>query len=68
MATGLPDNLTREEYGRQYFNHQLFDVWVRDGARLEYATWAEVPDAVQFLDTGTFRARVYLGPGESPEP
>ena len=63
--TGLPNDLTREEYGNQYFNHKLFDVWAQSSARLAYATWADIPDLVQLLDASTFRARVYESAGEA---
>ena len=43
----LPDNLTREEYGRRYFNQKIFEVWQRSGAQLRYANWEGIPFEIQ---------------------
>lgn len=65
-STGLPDNLTREEYGRRYFNQKIFEVWQRSGAQLRYASWEAIPLEIQTLDSGRFRSAVYIAP--PPEP
>ena len=65
-STGLPDNLTREEYGRRYFNQKIFEVWQRSGAQLRYATWEAIPLEIQTLDSNRFRSAVYIAP--PPEP
>jgi hypothetical protein len=58
----LPDNLTREEFGRRYFNQKLFEVWQRSGAELRYSSWEAVPLEIQTLDSRRFRAAVYIAP------
>ncbi len=66
-STGLPDNLTREEYGRRYFNQKIFEVWQRSGAQLRYATWEAIPLEIQTLDSNRFRSAVYIAPPPEPQ-
>ena len=66
-STGLPDNLTREEYGRRYFNQKIFEVWQRSGAQLRYGSWEAIPLEIQTLDTGRFRSAVYIAPPPEPQ-
>jgi hypothetical protein len=68
-TTGLPDNLTRDEYGRRYFNQKIFEVWQRSGAQLRYASWEAIPLELQTLPSDRFRAAVYIAaPPEPIEP
>ncbi len=68
-TTGLPDNLTRDEYGRRYFNQKIFEVWQRSGAQLRYASWEAIPLEIQTLPSDRFRAAVYIAaPPEPIEP
>jgi hypothetical protein len=68
-STGLPDNLTREEYGRRYFNQKIFEVWERSGARLRYTSWEGIPLEIQTLASRRFREAVYIAaPPEPIEP
>jgi hypothetical protein len=63
-ASGRIDNLSREEFGQRYFNRKLFEVWQRDGAKLRYSNWEEVPLELQILENNLFRSAIYLnGPG-----
>jgi hypothetical protein len=63
-ASGRIDNLSREEFGQRYFNRKLFEVWQRDGAKLRYGNWEEVPLELQILENNLFRSAIYLnGPG-----
>ena len=63
-ASGRIDNLSREEFGQRYFNRKLFEVWQRDGAKLRYGSWNEVPLELQILENNLFRSAIYLnGPG-----
>jgi hypothetical protein len=63
-ASGRIDNLSREEFGQRYFNRKLFEVWQRDGAKLRYGSWDEVPLELQILENNLFRSAIYLnGPG-----
>jgi hypothetical protein len=64
-STGKIDNLSREEFGQRYFNRKLFEVWQRDGAKLRYGTWDEVPLELQILENALFRSAIYLD-GPSP--
>ncbi len=68
-TTGLPDNLTRDEYGRRYFNQKIYEVWQRSGAQLRYASWEAIPLELQTLPSNRFRAAVYIAaPPEPIEP
>jgi hypothetical protein len=60
--TGLPDNLTREEYGRRYFNQKIYEVWQRSNAQLRYGSWEAIPLEIQTLPSSRFRAAVYIAP------
>ncbi len=68
-TTGLPDNLTRDEYGRRYFNQKIYEVWQRSGAQLRYQSWEAIPLEIQTLPSNRFRAAVYIAaPPEPIEP
>jgi hypothetical protein len=59
-TSGRIDNLSREEFGRRYFNRKLFEVWQHDGAKLRYGSWDEVPLELQILENDLFRSTIYV--------
>jgi hypothetical protein len=59
-ASGKIDNLSREDFGQRYFNRKLYEVWQRDGAKLRYGSWDEVPLELQILENDLFRSAIYL--------
>lgn len=59
-ASGKIDNLSREDFGQRYFNRKLYEVWQRDGAKLRYGAWDEVPLELQILENDLFRSAIYL--------
>jgi hypothetical protein len=65
-ASGKIDNLSREDFGQRYFNRKLYEVWQRDGAKLRYGSWDEVPLELQILENDLFRSAIYLdGPSDT---
>jgi hypothetical protein len=67
-----PDNLTREQVGRQFLNQQYFENWFNQGAQLKYVNWSDIPIELQVAPYAEFRAAVYLSPPppapSEPEP
>jgi hypothetical protein len=63
-----PNNLSREQIGRQFLNQQYFENWFNQNAQLKYTNWNNIPIEIQVAPYPEFRAAVYLAPPPEATP
>lgn len=59
-AAELPGGLSRQEFGRQFFNRKQFEVWQAQQLGVRFESFAQIPLETQVLEAEAFRAAVLI--------